>query len=424
MFVRRRLLVPLLLAALAAASAAQPRTVAQPSSLRATAGSPDLSPFRGPGMWVDIYDARALSDPKAAVADMAAHGIRTLYLETGNWRRPFAVVHPRQDGQLIEAAHARGMRVVTWYLPKFDDVDTDLRRVMKSVQFTTPNGQRPDAFGLDIESPEVEPTTRIENLLELSARVRAAVGPDYAVGAIIPSPRGMIRVPDYWPGFPYQRIPEFYDVILPMSYYTFHYDSAKATRQYISDNIHIIRARTGRVDIPIHPIGGLTADTSRWEAEAVVQAARERGVLGVSLYEYGAMTDAQWAALRRMPVQPGVRTPSPAPLPQVDAVGFLPNADRRHPKEAFFASKSVGGPMRLSFQAFDAGVREIRIFVNGRLFGYVGHGPDGGWTGTRQRVIPTRLLRARKANVISFVAVGNFPRWSTWGVRSVATAAA
>ena len=104
-----------------------------------------------------------------------------------------------------------------------------------------------------------------------------------------------------------------------MSYYTFHYDGAKATHRYISDNIHIIRQQTGRVDVPIHPIGGLVADTSKAEAQALVQAARERGVTGVSLYEYGGMTGALWSALRPMPVQPGVlhavtrrRSPRPA----------------------------------------------------------------------------------------------------------------
>jgi hypothetical protein len=370
-------------------------------------------------MWVDIYDDRALSDPSAAIADMAAHGIRTLYLETGNWRRPYAVMHPRQDAEMIEAAHAHGMKVVAWYLPKFEDVATDLRRVMRSIEFTTPKGQRVDSFGLDIEAPDVEPTTRIENLLTLSAKLRQAVGPDYALGAIIPSPRGMIRVPTYWPGFPYERLPEFYDVILPMSYYTFHYEGAKAAHQYIADNIHIIRQKTGRVDIPIHPIGGLTADTSKWEAAAVIQAARERGVTGASLYEYGAMTDALWAELRRMPVQPGVLTPSPAPLPQAPGYGNLPKCDCRHPKEAFFSTGPTSAPLRLSFQGFDVGVREVRIYVNRHLVGYVWHTRERRWSDTRQRLIPHELLRSKKNNVISFVAAGNFPRWSTWGVRSI-----
>ncbi|MFL5796495.1 MAG: hypothetical protein ACJ77A_00995 [Actinomycetota bacterium] len=314
----RRILLPALLVVLAAVSGAQVR---QPPAFPAASRSPDLGPYRGPGMWVDVYDKKALSDPARAAATMAAHGIRTLYLQTGNWKRPFAVVHPGPDAAPIEAAHARGLKVVTWYLPEFADVDTDLRRVMRSIQFETPNGQRADSFALDIEAPEVEPTTRIQNLLSLSARIRARVGPGYALGAIIPSPRGMIRVPDYWPGFPYRQIPDLYDVILPMSYYTFHYDGAGAAHRYIADNVRIIRQQTGRPDVPIHPIGGLTADTSQQEAQAVVHAARERGVTGVSLYEYGDMTAAQWAELARMPVQPGVRTGSPASLPSAAAVG-------------------------------------------------------------------------------------------------------
>jgi hypothetical protein len=415
----RQLLTSLLLLALAASSAVQPRSSWQPPAAPTAAGSPDLSPYRGPGMWVDVYDRAALSDPEGAAATMAAHGIRTLYLETGSWKRPFAVVHPAQDAALIEAAHAHGMKVVTWYLPKFEDVDTDLRRIMRSIEFETPHGQRADSFALDIEAPEVEPVTRIQNLLTLSAMLRARVGPDYAVGAIIPSPRGMIRVPDYWPGFPYERIPDFYDVILPMSYYTFHYDGAKAAHTYITDNIRIIRRETGRADVPIHPIGGLTADTSGSEAEAVVRAAREQGVMGVSLYEYGDMTAVQWAALERMPVQPGVTTTSPARLPATAAVGFLPKRDHRHPKEAFFAAPASSVPLLLRFQVFDAQVHEVAVYVNWRFAWFAWPSRKGRWSDTRRRTIPARMLMPGKVNLISFLAEGNFPEWSTWGVRSV-----
>jgi hypothetical protein len=419
MFVRRIAAIALVVLLSAAAGRPAPDRVPQPPTRLAAAGSPDLRPYAGPGMWVDIFDTRALSDPAAAVATMARNGIRTLYLETGNWKHPHAVIHPRQDGELIEAAHAHGMRVVTWYLPEFASVDTDFRRVMASIRFTTRHGQRADSFGLDIEAPEVEPTTRIQHLLTLSARIRSAVGSDYALGAIIPSPRGLIRVPDYWPNFPYAELPSYYDVILPMSYFTFHYDGAKAAHRYIDDNIRIIRQRTGRVDIPIHPIGGLTADTSPYEARAVVEAARERGVTGVSLYEYGDMTPAQWAALREMPVQPGVTTPSPAPLPSADEVGNIPGGDARHPKEAFFRAGPQSGPVRLSFQVFDAGVREVEIDVNRQPVGWVWRGPAGTWSGTRDRVIPAPMLHPGSTNLISFVAVGNAPRWSTWGIRSV-----
>ncbi|HEY7282001.1 MAG TPA: hypothetical protein VID47_10430 [Actinomycetota bacterium] len=424
MSVRRIAAVALVV--LLAASGGRPASerVARPRAALAAAAFPDLRPYAGPGMWVDIFDTRALSDPAGAVATMARNGIRTLYLETGNWRHPHPVIHPRQDGELIEAAHARGMKVVTWYLPEFASVQTDFRRVMRSIRFTTRHGQRADSFGLDIEAPEVEPVTRIRHLLALSARIRSAVGPEYALGAIIPSPRGLIRVPDYWPNFPYAELPTYYDVILPMSYYTFHYDGAGPAHRYISDNIRIIRQRTGRPDIPIHPIGGLTADTSPYEAAAVVKAARERGVTGVSLYEYGDTTPAQWAALRQMPVQPGVTTPSPAPLPFPGGVGNLPGGDRRHPKEAFFSIGGQSAPIRLEFQGFDVGAKEVEIDVNNRVLGWIWRGPRGAWSGLRERVIPAAMLHRSATNLISFVAVGSAPRWSTWGVRSVSVAPA
>src|SRR5436190_3384172 len=49
--------------------------------------SRSLKPYRGVGSWVDIYDPAAQRQPEAAVADMAARGVRTLYLETANFKQ-------------------------------------------------------------------------------------------------------------------------------------------------------------------------------------------------------------------------------------------------------------------------------------------------------------------------------------------------
>jgi hypothetical protein len=275
--------------------------------------SPSLAAYRGLGGWVDIYDHEAFGDPAAAVAAMAAHGVRTLYLETSNWKRPYSVVRPAKQAQFIEAAHAMGLQVVAWYLPLFRDVGTDFRRAMRGIRFETPGGQGFDSFALDIEANQVEPQTRIANMLELSRRLREAVGPGYALGGIIPSPSGLIRVPEYWPGFPYAELPAYYDVILPMSYWTFHYDGAVAAYRYISDNVHIVRDQTGVRSIPIHVIGGLTADTDPREAQAFVRAARGGDVLGASLYEYAGMTPELWSTMSRINADTGaVSRPSGA----------------------------------------------------------------------------------------------------------------
>jgi len=53
--------------------------------------APSREAYRGLGSWVDIYDSKAWKDPSAAIADMASHGVRTLYLETSNSRSSFAM---------------------------------------------------------------------------------------------------------------------------------------------------------------------------------------------------------------------------------------------------------------------------------------------------------------------------------------------
>src|SRR5439155_12678620 len=127
--------------------------------------------------------------------------------------------------------------------------------------------------------------------------IRAAVGPRYALGAIIPSPRGLIRVPSYWPGFPYRQLPRYYDVILPMSYFTFHYQGAAVVARYIRDNVEIIRRAAGDPAIPVHVIGGIAGDMTDAEAAAFVRAAASEHVFGASLYEFAGTSAADWRIL-------------------------------------------------------------------------------------------------------------------------------
>jgi hypothetical protein len=318
------------------------------------------------------------------------------------------------------------MKVVAWYLPLFKSVNTDFNRVERSLQFRTSDGQTFDSFALDIEADIVPIKTRIQHLLELSARIRDAVGPSYPLGAIIPSPRGLIRVPTYWPGFPYKQLPAYYDVIAPMSYYTFHTNGPWAAHKYIADNIRLVRERTGDPTIPIHVIGGLTEDTSTKECRAFIRAVRENGILGGSLYEYAGMTAGQWAELQQIPVNPVERPALPVPVGagQAPALGNIPGGDTTHPKEVFFSANGSSGPLRLSYRAFDVQTDEVRIFVNWRLLGSVFKTEAGKWSRLRTRTIDDSWIDDGGTNFISFVAAGNYPDWSTWGVRDVAVRAA
>src|SRR5262249_35163690 len=175
----------------------------------------DTSSYQGLGTWVDVWDGPVWANPEAAVARMRDLGVTTLYLETGNYSQKVDLFRKTGIGRFVDAAHANGLRIVAWYLPSLQNMARDLRRSLAAVRFRSPQGDSFDSFALDIEAKVVPSAVkRSARLLALSAQLRAAVGNKYALGAIIPPPRGMDLNPRYWPGFPYEGLTKTYDVFL------------------------------------------------------------------------------------------------------------------------------------------------------------------------------------------------------------------
>ena len=259
-----------------------------------------VSAYRGPGAWIDIYSRAELARPEAVVDELAARGVRTLYLETANYRRAPSqlIVHPRADARFLDAAHARGLRVVAWYLPGLRDLVADMRRAVAAIEFESSTGERFDGFALDIESTVVQPISRRNQaVLTLSRGLREAVGRDYALGAIVPDDLSTTCHGCLWPGFPYRSLGRIYDVFLPMAYSTFRGHGPRFVARYTRANIARVRRLSGRPGAPVHVIGGLADGLDAREAVAVVGAARSAGALGVSLYNVGRSGAADWAAL-------------------------------------------------------------------------------------------------------------------------------
>ena len=268
-----------------------------------TADAASINAYRGAGAWVDIYSGGALGQPEAVVRRLAAAGVKTLYLETANYRRPRSVriVWPAADRRFIVAAHGRGMRVVAWYLPSLGDLAADRERALAAIRFRTPNGQGFDGFALDIESNVVAGiSARNAQLMTLSRQLRAAVGRGYALGAIIPDARSTAPSRSLWPGFPYRSLASLYDVFLPMAYSTYRVSGAFATYAYTRANVARIRLGTGRPGVPVHVIGGLADGLDAGEAKAVVSGARASHALGVSFYNYGVSGAEEYSALRTL----------------------------------------------------------------------------------------------------------------------------
>lgn len=394
-------------------------TLVPAAPVRTGPGRPSLEAYRGLASWVDLFEDRAWRRPGRAVADMAAHGVRTLFLETSNYSQRRTVVNRPAVGRFIEAAHDRGMAVVAWYLPGFADLRRDLRRSMAAIRFRTPSGERFDSFGLDIEASIVDPPSRrTKRLLTLSRRIRSRTGGGYPLGAIIPSPVGIELAGGYWPGFPYRQLDAIYDVFVPMGYFTYHVNGAAKVHDETAENVRMLRAATGNPSVPVHLIGGIADRTSAAEAREFVRAVREHGILGAGLYNWSLTGERHWAELRNVPTNPLQSPALPLPLPWTDPVGNVPGAADRHPKEVWFEVPGQPGDRMLTFEAHDADPGEVEVWVNWTLVGEIAaSGP--GWSATRSVHVPDPILRDARPNVVGFVAEGDHPDWSEWGVRGV-----
>jgi hypothetical protein len=395
--------------------------VASPDPLGAAPqGEPRLESFRGLGAWVDIFEDRAWSKPAKAVADMAAHGVRTLYLQTSNYSQDNAVVRPEGVARFLKAAHDRDMDVVAWYLPGFAKLGRDFVRSMAAIEFRSGSGERFDAFGLDIEASILgPPSERTRRLLKLSRRIRKNVGDGYSLGAIIPSPVGINLNEGYWPKFPYAGLSEIYDVFVPMGYFTYHVKGPAKVHDETTRNVEIIREKTGDDSIPIHMIGGVADEASGAEVHAFVEAVREHGLLGASLYNWSLSREEDWAPLEAIPVNPKQSPALPLPLPFAGPVGNIQGEDRSHPKEVVYRTGAVTGALTLHFEAFDIQADEVHVWVNWQLVAPVPPGARDSWSAPLEIPIPDELLRNGDDNHIAFVASGEFPDWTDWGVRTV-----
>jgi hypothetical protein len=261
-----------------------------------TAAKRRTSPFAGLGTWVDIY-ATEWADPEAAVTAMAQHGVKTLYLETGNYSHNVDVFQSDEAGRFIDAAHAAGIRVVAWYLPSFASLKLDAHRALAAIRFRSATGQRFDGFALDIEATKIKSLPlRNHRLLVLSVRLRHAVSRRYPLGAITPSPVGMS--PYFWPNIPYQSLTRYYKAFLPMAYFTLrNIHTRSGTRAFIASTVTDIRAASGNAKFPIHVIGGLSGSMGAKETAGFMLAVTQTKPAGYSLYAFGQTTPTAWQAL-------------------------------------------------------------------------------------------------------------------------------
>lgn len=286
-----------------------------PSPKPVVASGVDLASFRGLATWFDNYDYGTL-DPAIAASQMRAHGVRAIYLQTGRYTLPNDFKDPNEASAWIKAAHANGMKIMGWYLPGYGDMERDVRRTVAIATFRTADGQGFDGLGIDIEDKcevkdstcsNVKPSPTLTmagwnaGIVTHMLRVRTAVGSRYPMAGIVPPPLGMAIRPSHWTGFPWRDLPRGFNVVMPMSYWSYRDDCPEVPShcpyEYTKGNVEQTRSLMGTSSIPIHVAGGVADTITTSEVADFVRAARDVHVIGGSLYDYRTMKQEYWAKL-------------------------------------------------------------------------------------------------------------------------------
>jgi uncharacterized lipoprotein YddW (UPF0748 family) len=237
---------------------------------------------------------------------MADAGVRVLYLQTAVYDARYpGLISPDLLGAFLVHAHARGMRVVAWYLPHFADVAGDLARLRATIDFRSA-GQAFDAVAVDIEDPSVSDiNARNAALVSLSQQLRD-LAPQLTLGAIVLPPvvtdvLARPGSPSYWPNFPWRALAGVYQVWLPMAYWTnrnepnspYRHDAAR----YTSENISRTRANLGEACAAVSVIGGDDRSATPDEYSGMATGARSAGAVGVSFFDWTATVPTAWPKL-------------------------------------------------------------------------------------------------------------------------------
>ena len=264
------------------------------------------SPYAGVGTWLSRYrftrEFGGVAPPvtPAAVEVMAEAGVRTLYLQPAadDPRYP-GLLSSDLLGEFLVRAHARDMQVVAWYLPHFDDVAGDLRRLQEIAAFR-PDGQAFDAIAVDIEFTDaIELAPRNAALIDLSQRLRAAL-PDVELGAIVLPPVVTdVLNTAYWPEFPWRELRDLYDVWLPMAYWSNRSEEGFTDPHwYVSENISRVRRHLDDPSAVVSVIGGYDFHETAEDYAAMARAAIEQQAIGVSVWDWPTTPPSAWPALR------------------------------------------------------------------------------------------------------------------------------
>lgn len=143
--------------------------------------------------------------------------------------------------------------------------------------------------------------TRNDRVVQLSYQARAILGGGTLGAIVLPPVQLEVVAPNYWPSFPWRRLRLFYDVWLPMSYFTFRSPLGGGYRdayKYTEESVRRLRNNLGFPFALVHVIGGIADVTTPGDVEGLRRAVWVTRSIGWSLYDFNTTRTAAWPQLR------------------------------------------------------------------------------------------------------------------------------
>jgi hypothetical protein len=243
----------------------------------------------GAGTWINIWNYPE-GDLDLYCHDLAEHGIRNIFLQTSR-SNTAALVNPLRMGELIEAAHRGGLRVIAWSFAELANPESDADKMVEAAQYTSSGGEHVDAV-----SPNLEKNLEPERIEAYARRVRDRLGANYPMIAVVYSPLNKCfevkRIS--WP-----LLARYFDVIAPMIYWNSKYEKIDPY-SYTVKSIQRIRQLALKADLEISPIGDGMGSNSTAIAD-FMRACRDSEATGISLYPNQKLSQDQKDVLARHP---------------------------------------------------------------------------------------------------------------------------
>ncbi len=298
-------------------------------------GGRSLGSYGGYGTWIDVFDyspAYTAQSPVLVpddVAEMADFGVDTLYMQAArlDTRSPNGLEDPWLLADFLLSAHAVDIDVVAWYLPKWSEDDSDLRRVEMLHEFEI-LGHRFDGVAIDIEwtGGDIDLETRNSRLVSLSAAANKSLAGDPLAAVVLPPVLTEVVNTAYWPEFPWTEIADDYDVWMPMSYWSFRSQRSGYGDGYTynEESTRRLRDNLGDPDAVVHGIGGIGGVdgvnddpnpeeplTELAELDAFVNSLVDTDSIGGSVYDWVTLeSEARERLARLFGEGPGSQLPA------------------------------------------------------------------------------------------------------------------